>query len=346
LGAPTTKWARSQDWFLRFVADRAKQSIVEVTVPLSELISEPKKVVANMADKGLWIAGNRDSVAKISELLSSIRPENDIVTVSRPGWYEEIFVSPSGEVFGDCDEPHRLSENVRFADPDKAGNLKGWCKATSAALESANGDFLCIGLLSGFVGPLLNLMQESTSVLINFAGTTSRGKTTAQRLGASVWGNPMRGAALSKFNVTPNAIEAIAERANGSLLAIDEGGQSGMTGTQYQTAVFNLAEGSGKHRLTAAATERKVRRWSTCITISEEIGFADKVKRDGRNPAAGAVARIWEVDVDDAEILSDEVVAQIEGVKGSFRPCSARFHSASHRSRLHKGHRSASSARP
>lgn len=158
-------------------------------------------------------------------------------------------------------------------------------------------------------------MQEPTSVLLNFAGTTSRGKTTAQRLGASVWGNPLSGAALVKFNVTPNAIEAIAERANGSLLAIDEGGQSGMSGPMYQTAVFNLAEGSGKHRLTAAAAERKVRRWSTCITISEEVGFADKVKRDGRNPAAGAVARIWEIDVDDAEILDDDTIAKMEGMK-------------------------------
>lgn len=90
----------------------------------------------------------------------------------------------------------------------------------------------------------------------------------------------MRGAALSKFNVTPNAIEAIAERANGSLLAIDEGGQSGMSGSQYQTAVFNLAEGSGKHRLTAASTERKVRQWSTCITISEEIVAASTSKNE------------------------------------------------------------------
>src|SRR6056297_1448552 len=175
-----------------------------------------------------------------------------------------------------------------------------------------------MGLLSGLAGPLVNLMQEPTSVLINFAGTTSRGKTTAQRLGASVWGNPIRGAALVKFNVTPNAIEAIAEKANGTLLAIDEGGQSGMTGSQYQTAVFNLAEGSGKHRLTAAATERKVRRWSTCITISEEVGFADKVKRDGRNPAAGAVARTWEIDVDDAEILDDETILRMDGIKSNY----------------------------
>lgn len=55
----------------------------------------------------------------------------------------------------------------------KSGDLDGWLRATTAALECANGDFLCMGLLSGFAGALVNLMQEPTFVLLNFAGTTS-----------------------------------------------------------------------------------------------------------------------------------------------------------------------------
>lgn len=318
LGRTYDEEGGSSGLVIRFAADRAKQPIVEATVSLSALVTDSRKVVAELTGKGLWVAAKRDAVSEVGGLLSLIRPANDIVTVSRPGWYDEVFVSPTGEVFGISDTRYRLVEAVRYADPEKSGNLAGWCNATEAALNSANGDFLCMGLLSGFAGTLVNLLQETTSILINFAGTTSRGKTTAQREGASVWGNPIRGAALVKFNVTPNAIEAIAERANGTLLAIDEGGQSNMSGQQYQSAVFNLAEGSGKHRLTAAAAERKVRRWSTCITISEEIGFADKVKRDGRNPAAGAVARSWEIDVDDAEVLQDDVIAGMDGIKQQY----------------------------
>ncbi len=315
IGRTFDERGESSGLLVRFFADRADESLVEVEVRQGELIADPRKVVATLRDKGLWVVARPKAVQKVGELLSLIRPENDIITATCPGWYDGVFVSPNGEVFGASDKSYRLSEAVQFADPEKSGDLKGWQDATRAAVESGNGDFLCMGLISGIAGPLVNLMQEPTSVLINFAGTTSRGKTTAQRLGASVWGNPIRGAALVKFNVTMNAIEAIAERANGTLLAIDEGGQSGMTGAQYQTAVFNLAEGSGKHRLTTSASERRVRRWSTCITISEEIGFADKVRRDGRNAAAGAVARTWEIDVDDAETLDEETVEAIEGVK-------------------------------
>jgi hypothetical protein len=303
---------------LRFAANRASKDIVEATILIADLVSDARKVVANLASKGLWVSADRVAVGKVAELLSLIQPENDVVTVSRPGWNGTVFVSPTGEVFGDADKVYRLFDVSRFEDASKAGDLDGWRNATRAALECPNGDFLCIGLLSGFAGPLVNLVGSATSLLVNFAGTTSRGKTTAQRLGASIWGNPYKGAALVKFNVTPGAIEAIAAKANGNLLAIDEGGQSSMTGPQYQTAVFNLAEGTGKLRLTPAAEEKKVRQWSTGITISEEVGFADKVKRDGRNPAAGAVARIWEVSVDDAEQLDDETVAEIEAIRCNY----------------------------
>ncbi len=299
---------------VRFAADRKSREIVECTVSLSDLVSSPARVVARLADKGLWVAANKEAVGKISELLSLIQPANDIVTVNRPGWYGQVFVSPTGQVVGSDGNEYRLAKGAQYENAEPSGDLAGWRTATSAALHCPNGDFLCMGLLSGFAGTVVNLMQEPTSVLLNFAGTTSRGKTTAQRLGASVWGNPVRGAALVKFNATANSIESIAEKANGSLLAIDEGGQSGMSGPQYQTAVFNLAEGSGKRRLTASATERQVRRWSTCATISEEIGFADKVRRDGRNPAAGAVARIWEIDVDDAVILDGVMVSKIDAI--------------------------------
>ncbi|KQI71063.1 hypothetical protein AN191_15300 [Loktanella sp. 5RATIMAR09] len=303
---------------VRFSADRIGKPVIELTVKRSDLLSRPKHVVAMLSDHGLWVSGSKDGAQVLAELLSMFRPNEDVITAGRAGWYGKTFVSPTYEVLGDQADQYRLLEGAGYEDPGKAGDLEGWKHATTAALTCENGDFLCIGLLSGFTGILVDLLDEQTSPILNFAGTTSRGKTTAQRLGASVFGNPMRGAALKQFNVTINAIEAIAERATGSLLAIDEGAQSGMDGKAYQKAIFDLAGSSGKRRLTAAATERKARRWSTCITISEEIGFADKVKCDGRNAAAGAVARCWEISVEDAAILDGETLAKIEGIKQNY----------------------------
>lgn len=91
-----------------------------------------------------------------------------------------------------------------------------------------------------------------------------------------------------------------------------------MDGKGYQKAIFDLAEGTGKRRLNTNSEERKPRGWVTCVTISEEVGLADKLRRDGRNAAAGAVARSWEIDVDDASILQADQVNAIDAIKKNF----------------------------
>ncbi len=135
------------------------------------------------------------SILKLGEVLSLVRPANDIFTVNSPGWHDGLFVSPTGEIFGENSSEFRLKSQGQYSDPLQKGELNKWSHSVEAALECANSDFLRIGLLSGFTGPVVDLCQDTNSVLVNFAGTTSRGKTTAQRLGASVWGNPIRGAA-------------------------------------------------------------------------------------------------------------------------------------------------------
>ncbi len=304
---------------IRFAADQNSRPVREVTVSRAELVANGGKVIAYLADKGFWVTADKTAKENLAVLLSEIKIDRDIVTYSRPGWHDGVFVSPTGEVFSNGDgHIARLSEKAKLTNPTPAGTLDGWKRATSAALNCPNGDFLCIGLLSGFAGCILDLMGEVTSLILNFAGNTSRGKTTAQREGASVWANPGRGGLLVKFNTTDNAIEGIAQRASGTLLALDEGGQSGMDGGRYEKAIYNLAEGSGKIRMTSSADMRDVRSWTTCISISEEIGFADKVKRDGRKAAAGAVARCWEIDVDDAVTLDLETIRAIDEVKMNY----------------------------
>lgn len=160
---------------IRFAANRASKDIVEETVLIANLVSDARKVVSSLASKGLWVSADRYAVGKVAEHLSLIQPDNDVVTVSRPGWHGNVFVSPTGEVFGASDNLYRLSDVIRFDDCGKAGSLRAWCSAVRAALECPNGDFLCIGLVSGLAGPLVNLMASATSLLINFAGTTSRG---------------------------------------------------------------------------------------------------------------------------------------------------------------------------
>ena len=286
--------------------------IVEYTVKHSTLYSDSKLVVADLAGKGLYIASDENSSKEFVRLLKEISSEKQIVTVNRPGYHHGMHINPrDGSVVGKQNgKKYRLSETMLLDSEEKRGNIAGWRKLSDVVVSCGN-DFLVVGLLSGYTGILVDMLKMPTNPIINFAGTTSRGKTTAQRLGAAVWANPVQGGLLVKFNTTDNGIEALAARCSGTLLALDEAGQSGMTAQQYQKAIFTLAEGRGKTRLKATGEARAVRTWSTIITISEETGFADRMIREGSKAAAGAVARVWEIDVGDARILSNDVVEEL-----------------------------------
>ncbi|MEP5632680.1 MAG: DUF927 domain-containing protein [Tateyamaria sp.] len=307
-----------QGLIIRFAADRDGAPIYEETVSKELLANDPRKVIAQLVDRGLWIMASADARSAVPELLSSIRDVPDIVTVTQPGWHGDVFISPSGDFFSDANGEYRLAPKLLLKHPAQAGSLEGWLKSTSAALECQNSDLLSIGLFSGFAGCLVNLLNVPVSPILNFAGTTTRGKTTAQRLGASVWANPIKGGLLTKFNASDNAIENIAVQASGTVLALDEGGQAARDSAQFQATVFKLAEGSGKTRMSPSGEARDIKSWTTCFTISEEVGFGDKVKREDANAAAGAVARCWEISFSDTKDLNLETTKMIDNVAENF----------------------------
>lgn len=308
----------AQGLIVRFAADRDGAPIFEETISKEMLANDPRKVIAQLVDRGLWIMASADARNAVPELLSSIRDVPDIITVTQPGWHKYVFVSPSGEYFSETAGEYRLTSKLLLKRPTKAGTLDGWLKSTTAALQCANADLLSIGLFSGFAGCLVNLLNVPVSPILNFAGTTTRGKTTAQRFGASVWANPVKGGLLQKFNASDNAIENIAVQASGTVLALDEGGQAARDSTQFQATVFKLAEGSGKTRMSPSGEARDIKSWTTCFTISEEVGFGDKVKREDANAAAGAVARCWEISFSDTQELDLETTNQIDAVAENF----------------------------
>jgi hypothetical protein len=120
---------------VRFAADRNSRPVREVTVSRAELVENGGKVIAYLADRGLWVTADKTAKTNLAVLLSEIKIDWDIVTYSRPGWHAGVFVSPTGEVFSNGDgQFSRLSEKAKLTNPTPAGTLDGWKRATSAAL--------------------------------------------------------------------------------------------------------------------------------------------------------------------------------------------------------------------
>ena len=142
-----------------------------------------------------------------------------------PGAPDPIFICPDGSVSARRKDsissyplPHGCPIELAVG-----GSLEGWKQATETAVSVAGCPHWTIGVIAAFAGPILALTGLDTCG-INLSGMSSSGKSTAQRLAASAWSTPSahpKGLAQSA-RTTDNAVEAMAERATGTVLCLDE----------------------------------------------------------------------------------------------------------------------------
>lgn len=258
----------------------------------------------------------------IADVLRCVAPNRKILLVKRPGWIrlesqdDPFFVCPSGEVFG-CRSEHdvELAASSKIAHPLAiGGSPQGWSEAARVALSVQGCPHFALGLLSAFAGVLVSLI-EADSCGISFSGLSSSGKTTAQRLAASAWAKPVASneTLFQTAKTTINAVEAVASRANGTVLVLDELAHVG--GKELAQLIYTIASNVGKSRMTAEAAERKSYTWSTFAVLSAETSLGDKVRQDGGSWTTGQTVRIIDVDVTGTNRNVDAaIMARIESV--------------------------------
>jgi putative DNA primase/helicase len=190
-----------------------------------------------------------------------------------------------------------LAAAVRMS-PDVAlsGTPDEWRQAVEAAVTCTGCEHWTLGTLSGFAGPLIALTGLDTCGM-NLSGMTTSGKSTAQRLGASAWSTPdiRRPGLFQSARSTDNAVEALARRADGTVLALDELAHVG--GKVVAKMIYTIAGGVGKKRMTADAQVRASYTWTTFAILSGESSLEEKVRGDGGEWQAGMAVRIVDIDV-------------------------------------------------
>ena len=227
--------------------------------------------------------------------------------LTKAGWFtvggKPVFATPSG-IIGDVGGNEILwggKEDVCMT--SAAGTLASW-KANVCALAEGNAvPMVCIGTMSASPTiPYLPKRAEKNTVL-HFVSTSSGGKTTSTRCGATVWGlgatTEVEGTFLKSWKTTANASESLLAGHNHIGLALDE--LKTVDAKAAGTFAYDFASGRSKLRMNAKLATRQGPSWALFAISSGEVTLAERANDQSFRKQlqdAGAEARVINIPTD------------------------------------------------
>jgi len=190
-------------------------------------------------------------------------------------------------------------------------NLQSGQKEAWVFTLKHGGDHHFLGCLGGVAGVIVQYAELDSSPALGINGLSSRGKSTGLKVAAGAFGWPKllkkdasRGGLLHSLRSTDNSVEYLAERSTGTFLGLDET-KHFKDPKKLQELIFMLAEGSGKNRSKADASQRETRYWSTFVMLTSEIAISKVIEAAGEQAVVGFTARFADINVDKYQTMSD-----------------------------------------
>jgi hypothetical protein len=269
------------------------------TVQAAMTVSEPGKLEAELARRGLRLSTDPGPRFLLRRALSEVQTGNRVRVVYATGWHgtndDLAFLLPNGEMLGARCEglvldrvPHDAKTRCTVAGTDVE-----WRESVAALAEGNPLAMFCICV--GLTGPLFRSVGESGGGF-HVCGPSKIGKTLAMQMGVSAWALPEKaGGGLRDWRSTANGLEATAEEFTDALLPLDELHQANPA--EVAGAAYMIADGAGKARLKSDASAARRRTWRACILSTGEYDLATAVGRIGQSLPAGADVRLPSIHV-------------------------------------------------
>lgn len=221
------------------------------------------------------------------EYLLDQAPEAEITTTRRTGWHESgAFVLPSRTIG---------SDSVRFQAAGGGqvlfcvkGDLAGW--QANIAERCAGNPVLTLAIGCALAGPLLSLVGVLGGG-VHLVGDSSSGKSLAQLIAASVWGDP--GVFSASWDVSKGGLEIEASGRNDTVLTLDEIKRADPK--RVQEMAYSLANGQGKGTMTREREGRAKLSWRLLTLSSGERSLSEHAAISGNSAHAGAELRMVDV---------------------------------------------------
>ncbi len=272
----------SEGRFLRLVTE---SGVKEWIIPMEVFGGSGEDARRTLFGMGVIIALKKRG--QFMEYLLEQRPDQVFATTCRPGWHESgAFVLP-GRTIG--------SDKVRYQASGKGqslfslrGNLDGW--KTDVAAKCEGNPVLTLAIGCALAGPLLSLVGVLGGG-VHLVGDSSSGKSLAQLIGSSVWGDP--GIFAASWDMTKGGLEIEASGRNDTMLPLDEIKRADPK--RVQEMAYSLANGQGKGTMTREREGRAKLSWRLLALSSGERSLSEHAAIGGNAAHAGAELRMVDV---------------------------------------------------
>ena len=269
---------------VRFLNSRHRWK--EIALPMALLSGNGEEMRKELLSRGLRIAPEQKP--RLSEWMMDQFPRRRITAATRTGWHDSTFVLPE-RVIGEDDICFQ-SENIQHDEFKQKGSLHDWKEHVSKHCEG--NPILMLAVSAALAGPLLKLakLQEAGGAGVHLVGDSSKGKSTALQVAASVWGAP---SFVKTWRATANGLEATAASLNDTLIVLDE--ISVCDPKEVGAIIYSLANGAGKQRAARSGGTRKSFRWRIIALSSGERTLASHMAEGGRKAKAGQEIRMLDI---------------------------------------------------
>lgn len=311
-------------WILRLVKKGAKNKKCCYIVPVStklEIMSICKDIISGITEYKIKIEGQKETVTKIfdSSVLTSqgcsqlmkygcIYNESEIKYLnaylinstckvpvenmySRLGWLfkDDDIVFLSGKSFSSNIKSEIDSFYSGTLDLSLKGSLEEWVKMVRA--EVIGNIPLTFVLTLGFASIILgflNHFMDLGCMIFNLVNTSSKGKTTAAMLAASIWGNPSFDKGLiTTLNGTQNAILEFVSHNNSHTVVLDEAATGDKN--NFRKMLYQICSGKERMRLNTEGEMKETHVFNSVIITTAEFFIIDQTAPNGIR------ARVFEI---------------------------------------------------
>lgn len=237
-------WPVAGRWVSRVVPRRA--------------VAETRLLVA-LADYGAPVTGpTAGAVVSYLADQETMLPGAVASATGRCGWHGRTYqrgMTSHGDALAMVPEDEVLSTIQAI---DEAGTWEGWRHAVE---DVAHVRHAMLAVYTAVASCLMRPCRVDVGYIVSMVGPRQRGKTSAARLAASVWGRPSESSGIiASWQASTYGIEQLAAAMSGLGLVLDD--TSRAQRVDVGSTVYMLANGSGRQRGGSAR-----RRWSL-VTLS------------------------------------------------------------------------------